>query len=59
MENRLEIRPEPSADERTAIEAAVAEQDDEAGDGARSEWRRAALEEAVGVEDSYGFAPGL
>lgn len=59
MENRLEITPEPSAAERALIEAAVAEPEEDAAGAARSEWWRAAREEAVGAEDSHGFASTL
>jgi hypothetical protein len=55
----VEISPEPTEDERAVIEALVAAPDDGTADGARSEWRRAAMEESVGGEEPYGFAPTL
>jgi hypothetical protein len=59
LQNRVDIRPEPTDAEREAIEALVVDRDDEPPDRARSGWRRAALEEAVGGDEAYGFAPGL
>jgi hypothetical protein len=41
-----EVKPEPDDDEREAILAALA-RDEDAGDRAESPWRRAALEEAI------------
>jgi hypothetical protein len=42
-----EITPEPTAEERRAILAALAGEEPEEPDGYRSRWREAALEEGV------------
>jgi hypothetical protein len=55
----VDITPEPAPDERAALEALVAEPGDGSVEPPVSNWRRAALDEAVGAEDPYGFAPGL
>jgi hypothetical protein len=41
---KVEITPEPSADERRALEEALAEDARNEPDGYRSEWRRAGIE---------------
>ena len=55
----LEIRPEPSDEERRAILAALAEDVTAEPDAYRSRWRQAALEEGVGDEtpEDGGSAP--
>jgi hypothetical protein len=55
----VEITPEPAPDERAALEALVAERGGGSVEPPLSNWRRAALDEAVGAEDPYGFAPTL
>jgi len=46
----MEIRPEPSDEEREAIERALAERDDEHPAYA-SAWRRAGIAESLGLDD--------
>ena len=45
-----EIRPEPTADERRAILAALDDEEPSVAAGYRSRWRVAALEEAVSAD---------
>ena len=45
-----EITPEPTADERRAILAALDDQEPSAAAGYRSRWREAALEEGVSAD---------
>jgi hypothetical protein len=45
-----EITPEPTADERRAILAALDEEEPSAPPGYRSRWREAALEEGVSAD---------
>ena len=46
----LEIRPEPTEEERRAILAALADEDDRVPSAYHSRWREAALEEGVAEE---------
>jgi hypothetical protein len=46
----VEIRPEPSDEERRAIVAALGEEDAAVPNAYRSRWREAALEEGVAEE---------
>jgi hypothetical protein len=50
----IEIRPEPTAQERTALLAALSQREEGAAGAYRSVWRLAGLLENV---DSDGFAP--
>ena len=50
----VEIRPEPTPEEREAILRALAELD---GDSQPSEWWVAGVRESVGDEDDSGAAP--
>jgi hypothetical protein len=52
----VEIRPEPTPDEREAILRALAELD---GDSQPSEWWFAGARESVGEEDDSGAAPRI
>jgi hypothetical protein len=47
-----EITPEPTADERRAILAALDDEEPIASPGYRSRWREAALEEGVSADVS-------
>jgi hypothetical protein len=52
----LEIRPEPTDEERRAILAALTDDAPAEPDAYGSRWRRAALEEGVGEDERDGSA---